>query len=542
MNTSRGSRLCRTRTVALVLAVGLFPRPGLAQTAALPPELDVIPRDAFLFVSARVGDLWTSEPVKAVRLFLPPAQLKPLQDFEKSLGLTLGDLDRVSLVIPTNGPSADRPILFATATKPYDRARVVQTLADGAAEVKHAGRGFYPIPGPQWLGALHLFNDRTVVLGKMEDVTAVLARSAQPASSGAQAEALALADKKHHVVVGVNGAFLRQNVPANMPLEAQRFLPLMAMTHAAVNVDLTKQGVQSTIRMNFMGENQARAGESAVKDLLALGRDVLKLALRELPKETQVNPQVKEAQRRLEGWLAGIPVKLDGTTVVVTPSVKQEEITVVIGLLLPAVQKVREAANRLVSQNNLKQLGLAMHNYHDEHNRLPAQALRGKDGKPLLSWRVALLPYLEEDALYKQFKLDEPWDSAHNKKLLARMPRVYAHPAAAAQPGLTFYQVFAGPDTPFGSQKGGVFAQIPDGLSNTLLAVEAAQAVPWTKPDDLPFDMQKPLPKLGGHFTNGFNVLFCDGSVRFLPRNLPENTLRLLINRHDGMAIPDLDR
>src|SRR5262245_56693586 len=75
--------------------------------------------------------------------------------------------------------------------------------------------------------------------------------------------------------------------------------------------------------------------------------------------------------------------------------------------------------------NNLKQIGVAMHTYHDKHRSFPAAAIYGKDGKALLSWRVALLPYLGLEALYKEFKLDEPWDSAHNKRLLEKMPAVY---------------------------------------------------------------------------------------------------------------------
>src|SRR5207249_2796575 len=84
----------------------------------------------------------------------------------------------------------------------------------------------------------------------------------------------------------------------------------------------------------------------------------------------------------------------------------------------------RIAGRRTVSQNNLKQIGLAMHNYHDTYRHFPPQALTDKNGKPLLSWRVAVLPFIEQDNLYRQFKLDEPWDSEHNRKLLERMPKL----------------------------------------------------------------------------------------------------------------------
>src|SRR2546421_12689862 len=96
-----------------------------------------------------------------------------------------------------------------------------------------------------------------------------------------------------------------------------------------------------------------------------------------------------------------------------------------------------------------------MHGYHDTHKHFPPAALRGKEGKPLLSWRVLLLPYLEQDSLYKEFHLDEPWDSEHNKKLLARMPKLFAGPdekALAAHE--THYQAFVGKGAVFEGKKG----------------------------------------------------------------------------------------
>jgi RNA polymerase sigma factor (sigma-70 family) len=97
---------------------------------------------------------------------------------------------------------------------------------------------------------------------------------------------------------------------------------------------------------------------------------------------------------------------------------------------VPSVQAepMDPAASERQVRNNLKQIGLAMHTYREAHGRFPAPAILGKDGKPLLSWRVAILPYIVEDGLYQSFKLDEPWDSPHNKRLLERMPGLYAPP------------------------------------------------------------------------------------------------------------------
>ncbi|MBO0698769.1 MAG: DUF1559 domain-containing protein, partial [Zavarzinella sp.] len=120
-----------------------------------------------------------------------------------------------------------------------------------------------------------------------------------------------------------------------------------------------------------------------------------------------------------------------------------------IGLLLPAVQKVREAANRQVSHNNLAQIGLAMHGYDITRGELPHNSF-DPDGKPLLSWRVHILPYIGENGLYQQFKLDEPWDGPNNIKLLNQMPNVYADPQERhSGPTRTYYRGFSSPGAVF---------------------------------------------------------------------------------------------
>ena len=149
---------------------------------------------------------------------------------------------------------------------------------------------------------------------------------------------------------------------------------------------------------------------------------------------------------------------------------------VALAALLPAAQAARMAARRAQSTNNLKQFGLALHNFHDVNGHLPPGASRDPEGKPLLSWRVALLPFLEQQALFNEFKLDEPWDSPHNQPLLARMPTIFAVPGAPpVEPGMTFYRGFSGPRTVFdAARKDGVgFASFTDGTSNTIAIVEA---------------------------------------------------------------------
>ena len=184
-------------------------------------------------------------------------------------------------------------------------------------------------------------------------------------------------------------------------------------------------------------------------------------------------------------------------------------------MMAPAVGKLRESAMRAKGANNLKQIGLALHNYHDTNGAMPPAAIVDKNGKPLLSWRVPILPYIEQDNLYKQFKLDEPWDSEHNKKLIDKMPPVYTLPNKMSKPTETHYRVLVGNESMWDWIQGTYIAQITDGLSNTWMVVEAEDGVPWTKPDELEFDPKKPLPKFSTKFKGGFHVLYGDGSVRF---------------------------
>ena len=213
---------------------------------------------------------------------------------------------------------------------------------------------------------------------------------------------------------------------------------------------------------------------------------------------------------------------------------------VTIALLLPAVQSAREAARRAQCINNLKRIGLAFQDHESTFRTFPNN-IHGKDGKPLLSWRVAILPYLEQEPLYRRFKLDEPWDSPNNKPLLKEMPSTYACPSRSnLEPGLTTYRGWAGPAAFFGAKEPVDLKKLTDGASNTLAVVEAAEAVAWTKPDDLPFDPKSPLPLLGAGSTHpgGFNALFVDGIVRFLKGTTDPAVLRALITIGGGEVVP----
>jgi hypothetical protein len=215
----------------------------------------------------------------------------------------------------------------------------------------------------------------------------------------------------------------------------------------------------------------------------------------------------------------------------------------VIWMLLPSVGSVREAPRRVSSSNNLKAIGLALHNYHFRFGCFPARANFDKQGKPLLSWRVLILPYLEQADLYGQFHLDEPWDSEHNRKLIPMMPAVYHNPSIPPDPGMASYLAVCGKGLAFDGEKGRKIEDFKDGTSQTILVVEADpdRAVTWTKPDDWQYDAKQPLAGLGHAHQGGFFALFADASARFIPRAVDPKVFHALLTIAGGEMVKPAD-
>lgn len=261
------------------------------------------------------------------------------------------------------------------------------------------------------------------------------------------------------------------------------------------------------------------------------------------------NEQVQREFPPIKGLAPLVLPKVERDRLVLKIDQQEGNLTKIVDeLIKPAVAAARAEASRMQGSNNLKQLMLAMHVYHDLHKHLPAQASR-KDGKKLLSWRVHLLPFLEQKELYDQFHLDEPWDSDHNKKLIEKMPSVFAASGLSdemVKQGLTTYVVPVGPKTVFEGEVGIDFSKIPDGTSNTIAIVEVApqHAVVWTKPEDWKVDFSKPYAGLLGKPEKdtpkqpaGFLTAFCDGSVHFISATLDWEMVRRLLQKDDGEVV-----
>lgn len=219
---------------------------------------------------------------------------------------------------------------------------------------------------------------------------------------------------------------------------------------------------------------------------------------------------------------------------------------ILVALLLPAVQSAREAARRMQCSNNMKQIMLALHNYHDVYKCFPPAYIADKDGKPMHSWRVLILPFIEQSPLYDQYDFDQPWDSPANLAVASRMPQTYRCPSAPDK-GLgneTNYVVIIGdpqqfPQTMFTPNRPIKLREVIDGTSNTIAVVEVRDGVPWTQPDaDLKFaQMQFTINagpnSISSYHPSGANVGFADGSVRFMSSR-DSQSLRSMIQPADN--------
>lgn len=212
--------------------------------------------------------------------------------------------------------------------------------------------------------------------------------------------------------------------------------------------------------------------------------------------------------------------------------------------ILPRLRGSRVSATHMQCRNNLRQIGLALHNYHDKYNCFPPQYLADAEGKPMHSWRVILLPYLDESALYARYKFDEPWDGPNNSRLLSSMPTVYRCPSDT-KPGqtMTNYAAVAGPNSIFRGATPVKVGEVTDGSSNTLIVGEvlaSGAAIPWMAPVDVDITAH---PKIGdpagfsSKHTGGAKFTLADGSVRFIPETIAASTLEALFTSAGGEPV-----
>ena len=301
---------------------------------------------------------------------------------------------------------------------------------------------------------------------------------------------------------------------ASLPKELGK-APTRSIQWAAASVDLVP-----SVKARLVVQSEDGKAAAALCDLIA----------RQLKQASEM-PPVRSFVPNLGQLVPTLTPKVEGDRLVLTV----EEPTLA-AALLPVMQKQRAQSGEAVHNNHLKQITMAMYMFHDTNHSFPPHASYDGGGKPLLSWRVHLLPFLGEDNLYQQFHLNEPWDSAHNRTLITKMPDIYNPPpnSRGIGEGKTLFVVPVGDETIFPDSKGGTQIQdIARGTSNTILVVEVAapHAVIWTKPEDLNVTPSDPLRGLAEPGQRGSRTAFADASFRILPASTPPEELWEMFTR-----------
>ncbi len=393
------------------------------------------------------------------------------------------------------------------------------------------------------------FDEKSIVFGMESFINKMLV------ARGAQSQLINLiSDKKNdkHVSVFVTiepvRGLINENLPPveQVPPPFQNLLELPNLIESIVlKMDYSEQQ-SSNLEIVAVDEESVLKIDAIFRQAISMGRQFAMgyIANEMRDQDPDLQRAVAQYSDRIGNYLeANFQPKLEGNSIIFDADGQQNAqmsnvatIGVLVGMLLPAVQQVREAARRTQSMNNLRQIALATLNYESAYQKFPTNIV-DKDGNPLLSWRVAILPFIEENELYDQFHLDEPWDSEHNIQLLPMMPQSFQSPNVPLA-DRTVYLGFDGQGTIFGKDKI-TFANIPDGSSNTILAVEANmdEAVEWSRPKDIPFSPERDVREVGEVRPGGFLAVFCDGSVHFLQASIDQETLNNLIQRNDGNIV-----
>ncbi len=499
-------------------------------------DLAYVPRDAVLVVAVRPATLLRRDALAPVR-----EALDQMGGQQLDLDIRPAEVAQVTGVVLANLGREPRAAMIVRTNSSEVAGKLVARLGPSPERLEFAGQAYF-----RQDSRICYFqpDDQTVVCSSDETAMrrCILAGTVGAGTTKWAARWKTVAGQDVAAVVNTSllRAFDVESLSRGMPMSTfWQISPLWQRSdYVLADLRVSKE-IALRIECQCANDDEARMVQSAllaavaiVRNALSAGRDELTLrdegpASGLLQSVDLVDEILEKSQIVRQDANVGVVTRLDeATTRSLTKAVPS------------AAVAVRQAGSRSRSLNNLKQIGLAMHNYHDTYKSFPAAVQPGPKGIPH-SWRVSLLPFLEQYALYDQYRQDEPWDSENNRRVLAAMPDVYHCPLDGRDSKNASYFVLVGPDTAFPKDRAAQFANILDGTSNTLMAVESKQATPWTKPEDIPFGSEQPVPKLGGWYPDGFFALMCDGAAQFLPRDkIKEQDLRLLIMRADGNPTP----
>ena len=523
------------------------PAPGGA-VEAVPDLLAYVPADAEVIVVIEVRTLLEAPALAPAVAYLRSESDVAQEGLRENFGLTIDEIERVAQYGPRNG----RPtfVIRTVGEAPAPPADDRDANGPGLV-VKADARTLLFSPGGATSGDRPAASAATLPLlaevrGAGDDRAAMAAFFNVAA---VRADAVAAIDAQP----GPDAAWFRTLVR-----------PLLANTdRAAAAVRLDGGDLKGTA----LADSPTAEGAATVAATVEAARTLGLNALAANPAMNPGDDPVAAAGLGMMFTLArttleGLTVSAEGTRVTAAVEADGAAAGMLTAFVLPALQQAAAAARRAQSQNNLQQISLALHNYHSTYKRFPPAVVVENGVKR--SWRVELLPYLDAPDLYQAYRKDEPWDSAANLKVLERMPEVFRHSADdRGEPFTSYFAVLAtnaegtfgryGGPTAWQAEgapgEGAGVRDMRDGTANTILAVEAKHAVPWTKPEDLTYDATLPAERpdwreplgLGGFSKEIFQVLFGDGSVRTIHESVDSGLLRSLFTRRGGEIVDLID-
>ena len=549
------NRVCRAAVGSAVLLGLLLPAPGLAQQSAAPAKpggsSEGIDRGYITPGAVLVAVVRPRQVLQAPEMELMPIEVISAAGL-KELGFDPVQVEEVLVIVEV--PDARKPPqagIVVRCAEPLPPSGLVPDLVQRTTKDELGGRPYRRANHPMDLSLMRA-DDRTLLLAHDDLLHRMVANRSKP-EAGAASRMLDRVAGRPSVFAMLAmdplrpliAAELRKAVVPPMFSGFTRIPDLIVSIEAKIDL-VGEQSMSLTLRAR--DEDAAKQLEAMINALLDMGTMMAREAIHQQKGRSKdpVEQAAAKYANRVLGRVADMvrPVRKGDSLTLAGRGFVQTQSSIatagiLAGLLLPAVNSAREAARRAQSANNMKQIGLAMFNHENVHGSLPPRANFDKQGKPLLSWRVHVLPFLEQEALYKQFHLDEPWDSPHNRQLIAMMPAIYKNPSSMAPAGVTTYLAVCGKGLMFEGEQGRKFADVRDGLSNTIMVVEANddRAVPWTKPDDWETDIQQPLAGVGHAHPGGFQSLFADGSIRFIAKDIDPTMFYKILTIAGGEVI-----
>ena len=498
--------------------------------------------------------LWPARTLNLPRFRLAPLEVFTAAGLEQ-VGIDPLKIQRLDVMLPMPGPAGTQFGAVLQMTDAVSLNDLNPQVFGANEEQNEKGFKFRMVDGPPDPEViLHQAGPKTILLGTKIFVKRMVTQRRAPTSLtttltsvAAGQDALVLLSIKTLRPV-IDGGI--DSMQGQLPPDLAEDLKVVSKSTDFMALRLTLDKSEKLQLMASGNDDAAAAAmEKSLMNLIAFAKAmIVEQTKASLPDDgsatsAATHDYIDRVSTEFEGMLTP---KRTGKRIVLEVEGIENTATIgtLIGLLLPAVQAGRQAAMRMDASNNLKQLGLAMHNYESAYRTLPATAiLQQGTGKPLLSWRVAILPYIEQAALYNQFHLDEPWDSEHNIKLLDMMPAVYKSRSKNVKPGHTTYVAPVSEETMLRKDELAKFSEVTDGLSNTIMLIEAGDeaAVPWTKPDDLDIDLEnleEIIAKLKNSASpNVFQACIGDGSVRAISLDIDLSTLRAMLTRAGGEVV-----